>query len=159
VRRFWSGTLGWLDRLATELGLDRERLYPLLLFLLALHDIGKISRPFQAKAPEHWPAMLGRRGERKVGPRHDAAGLVLLACAAENALDPVLGRLRRGARSDLLAPFMGHHGRPVPLSRDVGTSSQFGDECLSLAQAFIAVMHDLFRPAPLQRRPKGSSRR
>src|SRR5271165_764629 len=51
-------------------------------FLVALHDIGKFSRPFQAQAPEYWPtAALGplATGNRPPpGPRHDALGLYLL---------------------------------------------------------------------------------
>src|SRR5947207_2744530 len=31
----------------------------LLVFLTALHDVGKFSRGFQAKASQHWPAILG----------------------------------------------------------------------------------------------------
>jgi CRISPR-associated endonuclease/helicase Cas3 len=80
---------------------------------------------------------------------------VLLACAIENALDPVLGGLGRGARRDLLAPYMGHHGRPVPLEQH-GPESLFGDECLSLARAFVEVMRDLFQPPLLTAPPKGA---
>jgi hypothetical protein len=48
-----------------------------VVFLAALHDIGKFSRPFQAKAPEHWPPVLGPYGN-SAGPRHDEVGLRLL---------------------------------------------------------------------------------
>jgi hypothetical protein len=61
-----------------------------VVFLVALHDLGKFSRPFQAKAQEHWPPVLG--GFALVpGPRHDAVGLGLLEDdAVLDILDGVL---------------------------------------------------------------------
>jgi hypothetical protein len=48
----------------------------LLAFLVALHDIGKFSRPFQAKAPEYWPTALGFYRPAPAGPAHDAVGCI-----------------------------------------------------------------------------------
>ena len=42
----------------------------LLIFLAALHDIGKFSGSFQALAPEHWPSELGPY-RHVAAPRHD----------------------------------------------------------------------------------------
>lgn len=144
----------WLARLADRLELEADALRRLILFLLALHDIGKISRPFQGKAPEHWPtAVLGPMGEEAPGPRHDVAGLALLAHEIPDALEPVLG-----ARDDVLAPFMGHHGRPVPrlMPKDYGPASLFGEPCRVQARVFVQVMHYLFAPPPLPTFPKGA---
>ena len=49
-----------LDVAAVSLLLPRRLTFGLtgqtLGFLVALHDIGKFSRPFQAQAPEYWPS-------------------------------------------------------------------------------------------------------
>jgi hypothetical protein len=60
---------------------SRPRDARVLGFLVALHDIGKISRPFQAKERDHWPvAALGAfpTVPPPAGPAHDAFGLHLL---------------------------------------------------------------------------------
>ena len=41
------------------LGLSREEADPLICYLLALHDIGKFARKFQAKAPHVYPDCFG----------------------------------------------------------------------------------------------------
>ena len=78
---------------AARLGLDGR----LLGFLVALHDIGKISRSFQAQMPEHWPgALLGPLPGPLPGFPHDAMGLHLLIGPVEDRLDAV-GAPRRAA--------------------------------------------------------------
>ncbi len=130
-------------------------------FLVALHDIGKFSRGFQAMVPEHWPsAALGPlpRSGVPLGPRHDAMGFHLLAGALARALDPVLperidGRWAwdAGTRGKLLRALAGHHGRPPS---DIAT--KLGPDllcqgCIAAASAFVAAMRALFAPPPLPR--------
>jgi CRISPR-associated endonuclease/helicase Cas3 len=124
-------------------------LRPLVLFLLALHDIGKISRPFQAKAPAHWPAALGPIGKEAEGPKHDVAGMALLAHEIAAALEPMLGALHPRQRRSLLAPFMGHHGKPVPWPASYVPAAVFGQECCAAARSFVKSMHAIFAPTPL----------
>ena len=61
--------------------------------LVALHDLGKFSRPFQAQVPEHWPAaVLGPLDPGRMpppAPRHDAMTLRLLDGMGD-LLDPLL---------------------------------------------------------------------
>src|SRR3974390_1220029 len=47
--------------------------------LIALHDIGKFSKTFQAQVPELWPARLGQFTEATSGYPHDQARLLLPA--------------------------------------------------------------------------------
>src|SRR5262244_243592 len=80
-------------RLARVLGWEPDLLTGLVPFLLVLHDIGKISRPFQAQVPDLWPAkLLGTLEERpSARPRHDAAGLKFLSdYFAECEWDPLI---------------------------------------------------------------------
>ena len=116
-------------------------------YLLALHDIGKLSRPFQAQSPEHWPAeTLGRHQPPVAGVRHDALGLTLL-----NRLLSTKAR-RQHPLSDwrpdaweqalvLLTPFVAHHGRPVA----PGNVKVFDPE-LDAGHDFLDLMTTLFQP-------------
>src|SRR5437879_2136773 len=74
-----------LKRMAAAVGLDIEALRGALPFLLGLHDIGKYSRVFQAKAPDHWPASaLGPYRETVPGNNHVDTGLQMLVAFSED---------------------------------------------------------------------------
>lgn len=128
-------------------------------FLMALHDIGKFSRPLQAKVPEHWPAVLGSRFDLG-DPGHDMLGYTLLK--DKDWLRAVLEQVFPGwtdedALSPLLRAVTGHHGRPpdgVALS-----ASQMCNGCLGASTAFIAAAADLLAPVPLPMPHKGAARR
>jgi CRISPR-associated endonuclease/helicase Cas3 len=53
-------------------------LHPLLLTLLAWHDIGKFTRPFQCKVETLWPPVLSPFRPTSVSYGHDTAGYGLL---------------------------------------------------------------------------------
>src|SRR6266478_340575 len=60
-----------LGRMATAVGIEVGTLTSVMPFLLALHDIGKYARVFQAKSPEHWPvSTLGPYREIAPGNNH-----------------------------------------------------------------------------------------
>jgi CRISPR-associated endonuclease/helicase Cas3 len=155
---------------AVLLGASGEALLPgrTLGFLVALHDIGKFSRPFQAMVPAHWPAAaLGDMpADPPRAPRHDAVGLYLLRGAAAPALDGVLTPRAGGVgwaadeRNHLLQALAGHHGRPVDEDQVAyaGRASVLCDACLAAARAFAGAMADLFRPALLPA-PRGGAAR
>jgi CRISPR-associated endonuclease/helicase Cas3 len=146
----------WLERLSWDLDISAGPACRLFLFLLALHDIGKLSRPFQAKAPAHWPGeLLGPLSTELAGPRHDAAGLALLGDHIRNALDPVLVQWNDKRRTELLAPFLGHHGKPVEAA-NIDVLRVFGSECLHMARAFVTTMHGIFAPEAIAPIPKGA---
>ena len=48
-----------LGILASSFAASGERIVALLTVLVALHDIGKVSKKFQAKSEDAWPTMLG----------------------------------------------------------------------------------------------------
>src|SRR5690349_24850775 len=67
-------------------------------FLVSLHDIGKISRSFQAMVEEFWPAsVLGPLPAQTYGgPRHDVLGASILAHALADRFSVLLpGRAPR----------------------------------------------------------------
>ncbi len=149
-----------LDVAAVAILLPQPVWHPLprqtLGFLVALHDIGKLSRPFQAKEPLHWPGLaLGplQPGDT-AGPRHDAAGFRLLQHELSALLHPVLPPRRPGVRgwtasdaTHIAQALAGHHGRPVPLD-DAGPDG-LCEACRAAAREFVSAMMDLFRPDPI----------
>jgi CRISPR-associated endonuclease/helicase Cas3 len=102
-------------RFAQASGIRSEQLPSLCAYLAALHDIGKLSRTFQSKAPNFWPTeILGHRPEDGVGGiNHWRCTAVLLSNEPCNA---VLSELLPGVGADdmkpLIAAIAGHHGVP-----------------------------------------------
>jgi CRISPR-associated endonuclease/helicase Cas3 len=149
-----------LTRIAAAVGLDIEALRGALPFLLGLHDIGKYSRAFQAKSPEHWPAnSLGPHRETVPGNNHVDTGLQMLVAFSEDgpcrdAFETVMPGWRASDRKILFCALAGHHGKPPKEA----ASSSFGprdvcDACVAVAQAHILAISTLLQPAALPRRP------
>ena len=125
-------------------------------FLVALHDVGKFSRPFQAKEPMHWPAALGAfPAVAPTAVRHDALSLHLLREDLAAALDSVLppsqithGGWPPGDRVHVLQALAGHHGRPVA-RYDGRLENVLCSGCRNAARAFVAAMATVFHPVAL----------
>lgn len=138
-------------RIAARLGWEPDALGRVALFFLALHDIGKLSLPFQAKVPELWPArVLGPLPSRTVpDPGHGAVGLWLARDFLRDRLDPLFVGWRPKQRRQFMAPFFGHHGRPVVIPNDVEPEDIFDDTCLRLAGDMVDVLLARFAPPVL----------
>lgn len=120
---------------------------PALLTLVAMHDIGKFSRPFQAKVPELWPACLGK-WEALSRPKHDTAGAALLEEGAFSArLAKLVPTLEVEDQRYLWRAVCGHHGRPPEEGR-VGRAT-FCPAARDAAMAFLDDLLALFAPPPL----------
>ena len=85
--------------------------------LIALHDVGKFSRTFQAKVPELWPASLGPFQDPPAGYPHDQTGFAMLSGQLSGLLDPLFANWSTAARQPLLRAVAGHHGRPPYTAR------------------------------------------
>lgn len=131
-------------------------------FLVALHDVGKFSRPFQAQAPEYWPtATLGTltaQNRPPAGPRHDALGLYLLRDVLTDRLNDVLPPREGGRRGwtdayrgHLFRALAGHHGRPPQQPEVTPGRNVLCEDCLAAAHGFVEIMREIFRPSPLIR--------
>jgi len=122
-----------------------------LCFLVAIHDIGKFSRPFQAKVPLLWPTILGELSGNPPpsGPRHDAVGVSLLQDAMPELFDALFAGWRLSQRRLLFAALAGHHGRPPPDARL--SSAIVCNGCLEAARGFVQALFALFDPLPLAR--------
>lgn len=125
-------------------------------FLVSLHDVGKFSRPFQAKAHAHWPvSVLGSYPLNDIpppGPSHDTVGASVLSHALADRFATILpagaGRLVGWKSSDKLhlwRALAGHHGRP-PRIEDHLPRSVFCTACQAAARQFVDTMQAVFQP-------------
>lgn len=140
----------WLtSRLATMLGWDEQQVGPRIGVFLALHDVGKLTWPFQAKVCERWPsAVLGLRPVDPPGdPGHGAAGMRLLMTLQDRGRLGFFDDWIASETSSLLDPFLGHHGRPIAdacSSMTVTGAALFGkkDVVLDVAAEMIALVSE-----------------
>jgi CRISPR-associated endonuclease/helicase Cas3 len=132
-------------------------------FLVSLHDVGKFSRPFQAKAAAHWPtSVLGayRFDDTPAGPSHDTVGASVLSHSLadrfSDILPPPVGRLpgwKHSDRSHLWRALAGHHGRP-PRIVDHLPKDVFCPACQTAVGQFIDTMQMVFQPPAWIRPPE-----
>jgi CRISPR-associated endonuclease/helicase Cas3 len=116
--------------------------------LVALHDIGKFTRPFQAKVPELWPPALGPY-EKRPG-FHDQDGYTLLCGKLAGRLDSLFLGWRPSSRWPLLRAVTGHHGRPPPqFDKPELPSAVACPVCIEAAGAFIDAAFAAIEPLPL----------
>ncbi len=138
------------------LGLEPDDARRLLVALIALHDLGKFAPAFQAKAPDHWPSVLGPYDPgRATGTRHTDDGYVLWTSELAGRIGGQLWR--DGAHAlEMLAPAVfGHHGRPVRSGalRNRQAAWLFGSEALSAATACADALTALLLPEPIEAGP------
>lgn len=135
------------------LALAPEASRGLLPFLLALHDIGKFAKRFQAKAPAHYPACLGG-DPADVSTYYDhGAGGFRLFDACDNNGDGFFRLPFDGSPKPwrpLISAVTGHHGAP-PQSCFEETPrllrGDFGKPGIDAACAFAAETRALLLPS------------
>lgn len=150
-------------QLAARLGIEPEPLRRLLVFLLGLHDLGKFSRTFQEVLKLTFDGMARPLGMAYT-ERHDRLGVVLWDhCWRQWRFDGGLlwpGDDTTSARklcepmACLMAPFFGHHGRPVDTGHLQWQSFYGGDEQVDdviAARDFVADWAGVMTPCwPIQ---------
>jgi CRISPR-associated endonuclease/helicase Cas3 len=149
---------GRLTRIAAAIGIEVATLRSALPFLLALHDIGKYARVFQAKSPDYWPLVLGPYGQIPPGNSHVTTGFQMLVEFSDDGpvreiFDAVMPGWRASERKVLFRALAGHHGKPP----DEGKRPSIGPEdvcpaCVAAAQEHIRAMYALLQPSALPRR-------
>ena len=127
------------------LGVAREDTRRLIRFLLAVHDIGKFARKFQAKVPNRYPVCFGDDPVMAAFYDHGAGGMRLFGAA------PDLFSLPSGTSSGVWRPLIsavtGHHGTPPPAGIGdgyIGLRPDFGRSGIEAAGAFIQRARELF---------------
>lgn len=133
--------------------LGKESAIRTLIFLAALHDVGKFGRFFQTKSLDHWPFFLGPPpAVPPAGYAHDCGGYVLMTRRGETAdrLAPLFSGWTGSARHAILRSIAFHHGRPRDSeSERISFIEQIGDRAAEAASAFTAVVMQLLQPEPI----------
>lgn len=148
--------VSWVKSIARTLPLTLEEGRRLLVFFLALHDVGKFSSSFQARVGDVMSRLLGRTTAPVYAHRHDALGMALWK-------DSLLSRiLQEGALvcrsefaedlSDYLDPSaeasFGHHGYPVD-GDGIFIDEQFTDDDVEAARDFATACAALLIRKPI----------
>lgn len=139
----------WLMTVERASEVEAKRLFPWLVFLLALHDLGKFADGFQAWRADLRLALQGRSGSAPAGERHDTLGYeVAMVHLPEWLGRPELAHRGGMLLSPWLAPFTGHHGRP-PKSLDGGSlllRNHFPPATLEDMRGFVEEARRLLLP-------------
>lgn len=143
-----SAWLGTVQPAIPGLMIASPTYYPAITLMIALHDIGKISRPFQGKRVDLWPAVLGPYVTPLELPRHDSAGFAMLSGRLKDKLAWLMPALGEADRNVLLRAICGHHGRP-PVEEPKFMTRVVCDGCASAAGHFIDDLMSLLKPTPL----------
>ncbi|MFH1113947.1 MAG: CRISPR-associated helicase Cas3' [Pseudomonadota bacterium] len=145
-----------LKRLRGNLPLPEEDVRRLIVFFLALHDVGKFSVSFQGLVEEALGILNRKLRIRPYSHPHTELGLALWE-------DTLLGHcLSAGVFHQeyadqfmlerylppLVQPFFGHHGQPVTCG-DVEVYEHFPDEDIEAARSFLADCAGLLVPEPI----------
>lgn len=153
-----------LEFLAALCEMEPEALRRLLVYLIALHDIGKCSRGFQGKVLELWPSALGPRPEPEhfISVRHDAAGLWLFL--NEPHLAAIGARLMPdlliSERMQIFQSVFGHHGEPLETNFRGGVTAiayeeaQIGRAAQLAAVEMAGAFHEVFNPSAVSPSPE-----
>ncbi len=154
-----------LEKFSVKLDIEPDKLEALVLWLVALHDVGKASSGFQLMAEDLWcDASFGGRPRRPTrGVRHDAMTAWYLGSDRDasirnepvsHSLDTQLLWSEEGKKAVINA-IAGHHGKPVQ-SWGCESSSQpispmrIGKGLISCARALNADLMNLFGVQPIQ---------
>jgi CRISPR-associated endonuclease/helicase Cas3 len=144
-------------RLAGKLGAGAEVLRRLTLFLIALHDIGKASRAFQAKAESFWCAdLLGPFAPPVPEPHGKITGWYLGGARGDAPLsarlEALLAEWESEHRAWLIEAIAGHHGRPVAGSAITNTGVVVGRGVLPVARALVDELRSVLGAEPVSGR-------
>jgi CRISPR-associated endonuclease/helicase Cas3 len=162
-----------LKRIAELSGFSASSLRKVLPYLIALHDLGKFSEPFQDQKSEIVADLQGARPPRASDLRHDTTGYLLWRSWAARRPDPreadLLPQLHsvthadgEAGRRDLdevmqswMAAVLGHHGKPPEERRlPVDVFKCLADKPLARsredAAAFALAARKLLAPGVLE---------
>ena len=142
-----------LGVMADLLGTSPHNARRFLVCLIALHDVGKFSKFFQAKNPEAWALSI----ETHLGPcpqppkgsgRHDAdAYLMRDGIELRASLKPATRDWSNGDFNTIWAAITGHHGQP---RNDNGAPTDhipgIMPKCMDAAKLFSCDVCALFQP-------------
>jgi len=140
----------WLKTLARLSGIAPAILADWLVFLLAIHDVGKFGEGFQSLRPDLQQELQGHVANVAYDVRHDTLGYALLMARLPDWLEsPELAHRGGGLLRLWAASVTGHHGRP-PKNQGLNAlvSRHFpADPVLNDVAAFVSGVRSLLLPA------------
>lgn len=130
-------------RLASLIGLEQSLAVRLFCYMIALHDIGKFAKKFQAKVPERLPTLFNT-DQQSLNTSFDHAdgGLRLY-----DANPVIFGLPGETDWRTLIVAVTGHHGSPPHGHRggnEIGLRPDFGKVGIEAAHKFIEQVKILF---------------
>ncbi len=145
-----------LEREAALLKASPECLSKITAFLAGIHDLGKISRSFQAKVPELWPEQsLGQRRQVPDRPHWRNTAILLRAEPIAQEFASLFPSIPYDI-APIIAAIAGHHGRPPEGQDEVNADpskarrdQQLGEECVDAAHTAFCMLQNLIEPLPL----------
>ncbi|MCE7081677.1 CRISPR-associated helicase Cas3' [Streptomyces sp. ST2-7A] len=109
---------GQRQRISSMLGMTQDEAHRVLAFWAAMHDLGKISPPFQVQVPELWKSLKqdefyrSRAGAESCRDfRHEMASHWALAKLLQESGYPKKAQVRRSVPHQVAQLLGGHHGR------------------------------------------------
>ena len=100
------------ENLQAAFGVGIGQLTSPLTALVALHDIGKVDRQFQAKSEDAWPQMLGPWPGPLSSYDHAAGSERILGEHLRDVIAGITGEIGSKVTTALLTPIAFHHGKP-----------------------------------------------
>ena len=141
---------GLSSNLSRLLSLPQDQTVELVCFLLALHDIGKFAKKFQAKVPKFFPKCFTDDPARLATSYDHAAGGLRLY-NINQALFCLSGGIDSVAWRPCISAVVGHHGSPpeVPFNDTVvKLKEDYGDPGFRAAEEFVRLTLGLFALPP-----------
>lgn len=142
-----------LTFMAAAIGIDQEVLHKLIIFFLALHDLGKFASTFQCQRPDVYQLLTKHNdANRFIGTydeRHDTLGSWIWADAVSDYLESIslqdsLGQAEL-AMAILIDAMAGHHGVP-PKSNERKTLKAFSPKDKIAVKEFIQAVDQIIKP-------------
>ena len=125
------------------LGLSVEETIRCTSCLLALHDVGKFAKRFQAKAPQWFPSVFEQSPDTVPTQFDHGAGGLRLFDAEPAAFHVPPGTDVRALRL-LVSAVFGHHGSPPTVDGPGALRADYGKAGIDAARLFIGEVLDFF---------------
>ncbi|MEN9856717.1 MAG: CRISPR-associated helicase Cas3, partial [Pseudomonadota bacterium] len=138
-------------RLAALLQLSTADTIRLMVWLAAIHDIGKFARAFQCKVPEFWhEATLTPPIPKFDNTHHDGDGLLFFEdkCQNQEWLQRIWMDIDAQDLLDLIGASVSHHGEPAQYNQYQSLKTTFGP-ALADVDACLHALTALLLPEPI----------
>lgn len=132
-----------MQRLATLYSIPQATLERTFAFLIAMHDIGKLSAKFCSDIGHSLP--VGAGNGRRTHLRHWEISYLLLIGKLDEAVEAAIGCSDEFARDRLYIAVSGHHGQPPSDTDEFSFADTVGVEA---ALAFVGDIRQLLSDAP-----------